>query len=135
LWAGRCWARAITGQLQQALSDCNQALDLQPSDANARDSRAFVYLKMGKLEDAIADYKIALGLNPSFAASLYGRGVAKLKKGDKDSGNSDIESAKKIQPDIADEFQRYGIQLSQLSQLPPHFRTSRIHRSRRPADR
>jgi tetratricopeptide (TPR) repeat protein len=42
LWNGRCWVRAIIGQLQQALSDCNQSLDLQPNDANARDSRAFL---------------------------------------------------------------------------------------------
>jgi tetratricopeptide (TPR) repeat protein len=62
-------ARAITGQVQQALSDCNQSLDLQPNDANACDGRAFVYLKMGKLEDAITDYNVALGLKPSLAAS------------------------------------------------------------------
>jgi len=123
------WERAITGQLQQALSDCNHALDLQPNSADARDSRAFVYLTTGKLEDAIADYNIALRLDPSVASSLYGRGVAKLKKGDTDSGNSDIESAKRIQPDIADEFQRYGIVLKQHSPRPPGSRTSRAHQS------
>jgi tetratricopeptide (TPR) repeat protein len=90
---------------------------------------------MGKAEDAIADYNIALQLNPSLAASLYGRGVAKLKKGDTDSGNSDIESAKRIEPTIADRFQRYGIQLKELSQLPPGSRTSRAHRSRQQGSR
>ena len=131
LWNGRCVARAIAGRLEQALPDCNRSLDLEPNNADVRDSRAFVYLKMGKRDEAIADYNIALGLNPSLAASLYGRGVAKLKKGDTDSGNSDIESAKRIQPDIADEFQRYGIQLTQLSQSPPHSRTSHHHQSHR----
>jgi tetratricopeptide (TPR) repeat protein len=128
-WNGRCYARAIIGQLQEA-SDCNQALDLEPKNAGIRDSRAFVYLKMGKFEDAITDYNIALRLDPSLANSLYGRGVAKLKKGDTDSGNSDIESAKGIEPDIADEFQRYGIQLTQLSHQQPRSRTSHAHQSR-----
>jgi len=102
--------RAITGQLPQALSDCNRSLDLQPNYAEALDSRAFVYLKMRNLDAAIADYDKALLLDPRKATSLYGRGVAKLKKGDIAGSNSDIESAKRIQLDIVDEFKRYGIQ-------------------------
>jgi tetratricopeptide (TPR) repeat protein len=121
--------------LQGALSDCNQSLDLEPNNANSRDSRAFVYMKMGKVEDAIVDYNMALRLNPGLATSLYGRDVAKQKKGDFAQGNSDIESAKKIQLDIAEEFHRYGIDLKQLSQSPPRSQTSRAHRSRQRAAR
>jgi tetratricopeptide (TPR) repeat protein len=36
LWNGRCSARAKTGHLQQALSDCNQSLDLEPNSAEIR---------------------------------------------------------------------------------------------------
>jgi tetratricopeptide (TPR) repeat protein len=134
-WNSRCWARAIVGELNEALSDCNRSLDLEPNKAETLDSRGFVYLKMGKVEDAIADYNIALGLNPRLATSLYGRGVAKQKKGEIASGDSDIESAKKIQPNIADEFQRYGIQVKQLSQSPSRSQTGHGHRSRQRADR
>ena len=37
IWNGRCWTRAILGQLQTALADCNKALLLQPDDPAAYD--------------------------------------------------------------------------------------------------
>jgi tetratricopeptide (TPR) repeat protein len=51
--------------MEEAISDCNLSLDLQSNDADTRDSRAFVYLKISMLEEAIGDYAIALGLNPN----------------------------------------------------------------------
>jgi tetratricopeptide (TPR) repeat protein len=38
VWNGRCWSRAIIGALQEALSDCNEALRLEPNDTAAFDS-------------------------------------------------------------------------------------------------
>jgi hypothetical protein len=39
------WARAIVGDLDNALKDCNQALQLRPRYGDAFDSRGFVNLK------------------------------------------------------------------------------------------
>jgi tetratricopeptide (TPR) repeat protein len=111
-WTARCWARAMTGALEGALSDCNESLRLNPRFAGTYGERAFVYLKLGKIENAIADYGAALKLDPKLAGSLYGRGIAKLRGGD-DSGNADLAAAKTIQSDIAEEFARYGVTLEQ----------------------
>ena len=59
-WNSRCWTRAVIGQLQAALSDCNEALRLRPDFANALDRRGFVHLQSGRYDHAIADYDAAL---------------------------------------------------------------------------
>ena len=73
MWNGRCWTRALVGELQAALADCNEALRLQPGVAPTLDSRGFTYLKMGEWDSAIDDYSSALQLDPRLASSLYGR--------------------------------------------------------------
>src|SRR5262249_28922617 len=42
-----CWTRAILGELEAALADCNESLRLRPNDAGTLDSRGLIYLKMG----------------------------------------------------------------------------------------
>jgi len=85
--------RAIVGELQVALADCNEALRLKPDVAATLDSRGLTYLKMGQWDSAIDDYSSALRFDPKLASSLYGRGLAKLKKGDVTGGNADIAAA------------------------------------------
>jgi tetratricopeptide (TPR) repeat protein len=101
-----CWARAVMGELQPALKDCNTALALRSRYVDALDSRRFVNLKRGQPNDAIVDYHAALRINPKQASSLYGRGTAKLRVG---NAGGNIAAAKLIQSNIADEFERYGI--------------------------
>jgi len=110
VWNGRCWTRAIVGELQSALADCNEALRLKPDVAATLDSRGLTYLKMGQWDLAIDDYSSALRLDPKLASSLYGRGLAKLKKGDIADGNADVAAAKAIETTIVRDFARYGVE-------------------------
>ena len=48
-WNTRCWAGALAGKLEDALKDCNQALQLVPDYVYALDSRGLVNLKMAAL--------------------------------------------------------------------------------------
>lgn len=105
--------------MQEALSDCNEALRLAPDEAETLDSRGLVYLKLGRFDLAIADYDAALKVNPKLAGSLYGRGVAKLKKGATDSGNADITGARALQANIVEEFSGYGIKLDEPRRAMP----------------
>lgn len=106
----RCWSRTIAGhELEQALSDCNAALQRLPNNFDTLENRGLTNIKLGRFDAAIADYSAALRQNPKTATSLYGRGLAKLRKGDTAGGNADIVAAKTIQSDIADEFARYGV--------------------------
>jgi tetratricopeptide (TPR) repeat protein len=98
----------MTGQLDQALSDCNESLRLR-TDPYTLDSRGLVYLKLGQYDAAIADYDAVLKSVPDFPDSLYGRGMAKRKKGDGAGSDMDLTRAKALRADIAAEFARYGI--------------------------
>jgi tetratricopeptide (TPR) repeat protein len=108
---GRCAARAEQGDdLQGAVADCNQALQMRGNNsAGTLVSRGFAYLRLGQYDNAIADYNAALKLNAKLASALYGRGLAKQKKGDAASGQVDMAAANLIQSDIADSFAGYGV--------------------------
>jgi tetratricopeptide (TPR) repeat protein len=107
---GRCWDRAIVGDLEAALTDCDEAIRLKPDYAEALDSRGFTYLKMGKFVQAIADYDATLKINPRIAHSLYGRGLAKSRLNDAEGGKADIAAAKDINAEIDKIFERFGVQ-------------------------
>jgi tetratricopeptide (TPR) repeat protein len=106
----RCRFRAKANlELRLALSDCDDAVRLAPNNANFRDNRGFLCLKLNRLDDAIADYDAALKINPKQVGALYGRGLAKQKKGDQAGGDADIAAAKAIKATIAEEFTKYGV--------------------------
>jgi tetratricopeptide (TPR) repeat protein len=108
LWNARCHFRAVVGDLQAALADCNESLRLLPSIV-AFGTRGFVLLKLGRFDEAIAEYDAGLKVYAKGAASLYGRGVARRKKGDVAGGDADIAAAKALKGDIADLYAEWGV--------------------------
>jgi tetratricopeptide (TPR) repeat protein len=109
VWHGRCWARAILGELQTALEACNKALQSGFNNAATYDSLGLIHLKMDQPDAAIDDYSSALRLDPKLASALYGRGLARLKTGDQAGSDADISAAKTIAAGIGDDFARYGV--------------------------
>lgn len=107
-WGDRCFVRAVVGQFEQAMNDCNQSLILSKRPWML-DPRAFVYLKTGKLDMAISDYDAVLAKDPWLASSFYGRGVAERLKGEIQSSNADFAAAEKLDPSIAAKFTKWGV--------------------------
>ena len=111
-WAlnGRCWARA-TGNLNldEALTDCNEAVQREIENAGFADSRALVRLRRREFDRAITDYDYALEREPRNATSLYGRGLAKLRKGLAAAGKADLDAATAIDPKIAERYAAWGL--------------------------
>ncbi len=106
----RCWARAQSGtELDQALSDCNVALDAKPESSYFLDSRGLVYLRLGRIDEAYADFDKSLHFDPKQAWSLYGRGLIRLRRGEKRSGEADIAAAKALKPTIEEDAKRLAI--------------------------
>lgn len=106
----RCWTRTMRNiRLDQALDDCDKAIDLQDKNASYYDSRAWLRLRQGELRKALADYDRALKLKPELAWALYGRGIARRKLGDTEAGTVDIEAARKLLPQIDTQAGRYGL--------------------------
>jgi predicted aspartyl protease/tetratricopeptide (TPR) repeat protein len=114
---GRCWSRVELGiELDKALRDCDEAVDLDEKNASFRDSRGWTYLRMGKPQKAIDDFDHALALDPKFASSLYGRGQAQLALGRDDRAQADFAAARKERPQIDTDAKRQGLP---VAPLPP----------------
>ncbi|MCE9524206.1 MAG: tetratricopeptide repeat protein [Alphaproteobacteria bacterium] len=104
----RCWSRAVLAiQLEDALSDCNEALRIRPNDGETLGGRGFVYLRLGFYRTAILDYDAALDRKPDTAEFLYARGTAKIRAGEVEGGNADMAAARALEPDIAQTFATY----------------------------
>lgn len=112
LWNNRCWIRAVEGEeLDFALSDCDEALRLDPRHAAALDSRGLVHIKRGAFNEAIADYNAALALEPGRGHYLYGRGVARIRMGQAAEGQADLAAAERAEPGVSEAYRSYGVQL------------------------
>ncbi len=63
------------GQYDQAISDYNKALEINPRFAKAYNNRGLAYKKKGKYDQAISDYNKALEINPRYADAYLHRGI------------------------------------------------------------
>jgi tetratricopeptide (TPR) repeat protein len=108
-WNARCWVRVIANKAPRAaLSDCQHAAQLAPSEPHIRDSLGWVWLRLDDPDQAIASFDAALSKNTQLASSFYGRGLAKDEIGDTRGAAADIASAKTLEPGIAGRFRSYG---------------------------
>lgn len=106
----RCWIRAAGNfELDQALADCNKALELTPGSPMILDTRGFLYLRMDRTDDAMKDYDAVLAKQPNSWPSLFGRGVAKLRKNNVEGATADLFRAEKLKPGTRAEFEAYGL--------------------------
>jgi tetratricopeptide (TPR) repeat protein len=106
----RCWTRLMLGiELNEALDDCNDAVDSDSKNPNYLDSRGWVYLRLGKYKKALSDFDRSIEYRPEGAWTLYGRGLTKTRLGDAAQGEADLTAARKLQPDIDLKVARAGL--------------------------
>lgn len=109
LLQSRCWSKAVSGRLTQALEDCNTSLALNPKDPDTLEIRGFTYRKMRNFNRSIADYDAALELRPDAASTLFGRGVTKHDMGVYDDAKLDFTAARKLDADIDARYTLVGV--------------------------
>jgi tetratricopeptide (TPR) repeat protein len=64
----RSWYRAVRGaELQKAVADAKQSLELVPGDIHALDTRGYVLLQLGKRYAALADFSLSVTREPDFS--------------------------------------------------------------------
>lgn len=108
----RCWIKGtLNVQLDTALQDCTQSIELASQNFAALDSRALVYIRLHRLPEALADLNAALDLQPSLPGSLYLRGLVERANGDQQRANQDLADAKTISPRIEQKYARWNIKL------------------------
>jgi len=82
------------GRYEEAIADCDKAIALDASDANAYDTRGWAKFKLNRYEEAIADYDEAIAIDPKNAAIIYkDRGIAKFHLGRYEEAIADYDNA------------------------------------------
>ncbi len=82
-YRGLIYARK--GEYDRAIQDYDQAIRLNPNDAQAFNNRGNVYVTKGQYDRAIQDYDQAIRLNPKDAKALLYRGIAQFEQGEFDA--------------------------------------------------
>jgi tetratricopeptide (TPR) repeat protein len=83
------------------MSDYNEAIRLDPKQANAYNNRGLVWHDKGDLDRAIGDHNEAIRLDPKDAEIYYNRGLVWHDKGDLDRAIADYSQAIQLDPKLA----------------------------------
>ena len=114
-----CWVRALQRiGLDQALSDCNAGLRLNPKSSELLDSRGLVPMRRGAYDKAVADFDAALKLDPKQSWTLYCRGVAKQRAGHTQEGQVDMAAATAANPKIVQQAKQFDIRPASSEPVP-----------------
>ncbi len=109
-------AYADLGQYEQAIADYNQAIQINPQDAEAYNNRGIAYADLGQYEQATADYNQALQINPQLAEAYYNRGNAYYDLGQYEQAIADYTQAIQINPQLAKAYHNRGVTYAHLGQ-------------------
>ncbi|MEG4037658.1 tetratricopeptide repeat protein, partial [Microcoleus sp. S36b_A4] len=89
--------------------DFNEAIRLNPNDAEAYNGRGAVRSQQGDIEGAIADYNEAIRLEPNYAEAYSNRGVVRYDQGDLQGALTDCNEAIRLNPSYADAYYNRGV--------------------------
>ncbi|HZR61819.1 MAG TPA: tetratricopeptide repeat protein [Xanthobacteraceae bacterium] len=97
-WAygNRCIAYKDKEQYDRAMTDCNRAIELDPRDDHAFNTRGAIYHLTKKYDQAIEEYSKAIRLNANFIDPVHNRGMSYAAKGDYDTAIADYNAALKL---------------------------------------
>ena len=81
---------------ERAIEDWDEAIRLDPQDADAYNNRGIAYHDLGEYQRAIEDYDEAIRLNPQAAYAYYNRGLAYERLGRQEQADRDFAKAKEL---------------------------------------
>jgi tetratricopeptide (TPR) repeat protein len=86
-------------QIDDAISDFNKAIELNPGFAAGYVYRGIAHYKQGRFDKAISDYNKAIEINPEYAEAYLGRGIAYDEKSQYDQAFADFNKAIELNPE------------------------------------
>src|SRR5437660_4350219 len=94
---------------ENALSDYNESIRINPKYAKSFNNRGNVWKDKGDLDRAIADYNEAIRLDPKFALAYANRGDVWDDKGDSGRAIADLDQAIKFDPKYSRAYNVRGV--------------------------
>ena len=77
-YSNRCLVYLLLDQPQQALADCTQAIQHNPTNGEPYLNRGLAQYRLGNYQEAIANYNQLLGLQPQDFRAYYNRGLGQF---------------------------------------------------------
>jgi protein O-mannosyl-transferase len=97
------------GEWDNAITDFNKVISIDPKNAGVYLDRGFVYGFLGQPEDAIADFSRSLEIDPENARAYQNRGVAYGNSGHTDKAIADFNKAIGIDPRYVAAYSNLGL--------------------------
>jgi tetratricopeptide (TPR) repeat protein/S1-C subfamily serine protease len=107
-YSNRGFIRDLLGDRQEAITDFDQAIRINPTHVGAYNNRGIAKFRSGNSQAAIADYDRAIALNPKYIESYNNRGLAKSALGNKQGAIIDFDMSIAINPEIAKSYSNRG---------------------------
>ena len=96
------------GQIDEAISDLNRAVELNPKDAGAYFYRGNAYYKKVQIDEALSDYSKAIKINSRYTNAYFSRGLHYVGVEGYSKAISDFSKAINITPDNAPAYYYRG---------------------------
>jgi tetratricopeptide (TPR) repeat protein len=101
------------GNVNEAIRQCQEAVQINPNDAMAHLNLGDALLQKGKVDEAIAHYLKALEISPTLAKACYDLGIAFSQKGNMNEAIIYCQKALAINPDYTEAHVNLGVALFQ----------------------
>ncbi len=128
LYLERGRIRFLTRELEEAVMDFDQALELDPDLNSAYFGRGMAKGRMGLLEEGIADLTRYIHANPESSLAYTKRGVRHIWNKNFKSARADLETAVRLDANNAEAHDDLGVVLAQLGEPQKaiiHFKKAR----------
>ncbi|RUW28025.1 MULTISPECIES: tetratricopeptide repeat protein [unclassified Mesorhizobium] len=106
-----------SGDNDRAMADYDNAIALDPNDADAYNDRGLIWLDKGENNSAINDFDRAIELDPGKASAYYNRGLAWAHKGDNARAIVDYSRAIELNPTYMQAYNNRGFVLNRRGQF------------------
>jgi tetratricopeptide (TPR) repeat protein len=107
-YGNRGVANIYLGNLDQAISDFNTEINLNPNyaevEARSYGNRGVANIYLGNLDQAISDFNTVIYINPNYYKAYVHRGNAYVTKGNFIQAFSDFDKALQINPQYAEAY-------------------------------
>ena len=99
------------GNTDEAISQYQEAIRLNPDYADAHDALGLALVEAGKINEAINQFREAIRLKPDGAEAHYNLGITLGSKGQYDEAISQFQEAIRVKPDDAEAHYNLGVTL------------------------
>lgn len=105
------------GDLEEAIRDFGQALELDPDAVQAYSRRGIANLDSGNPEQALLDFNLALDRDPELVEAYFGRGAAYQALDELGRAIADYDLAIDLDPTYTEAYLKRGIAYGALNEL------------------